>query len=56
MTLLLRLIRRVSGGLKLRIEGPAEHALGPAKGVVAGLTLSVLIWSAMAALVAFVLI
>ena len=42
---------RGAGVAELQIDGPVEHALGPAKGVVAGLSLSVLIWITIAALV-----
>jgi hypothetical protein len=39
----------------LRIERPGEHALGPAKGMIAGLSLSVLLWSAVGGLVLLIL-
>ncbi len=39
----------------MRIEGSGEHALGPAKGLLAGLSLSVLLWAAVAGLVSLAL-
>jgi hypothetical protein len=40
----------------LRVEGPIEHALGPARGLLAGLSLSVLLWSALGGVIILVLV
>ncbi|HZH06135.1 MAG TPA: hypothetical protein VEY69_05620 [Lautropia sp.] len=39
----------------MRIEQSADHALSPAKGVVTGLTISILLWAGAAGLLAFIL-